>query len=69
MMNMDSVPWCEKYRVRSFADVRGQDLAVDRKIYKGWFISDVTSSDVRSIFPGDLRVARCFFSDVCWRGF
>jgi replication factor C large subunit len=30
MMNMDSVPWCEKYRARCFADVRGQELAVDK---------------------------------------
>ena len=30
MMNVDNVPWCEKYRVRCFADVRGQDLAVDK---------------------------------------
>jgi len=30
MMNMDNVPWCEKYRARCFADVRGQELAVDK---------------------------------------
>ncbi len=30
MMNMDNVPWCEKYRARCFADVRGQDLAIDK---------------------------------------
>ena len=30
MMNVDNVPWCEKYRARSFGDVRGQDLAVDK---------------------------------------
>jgi len=30
MMNMDNVPWCEKYRAKSFNDVRGQDLAVDK---------------------------------------
>ncbi len=30
MMNMDNVPWCEKYRAGCFADVRGQDLAVDK---------------------------------------
>ena len=30
MMNMDNVPWCEKYRARCFGDVRGQDLAVDK---------------------------------------
>ena len=60
MMNIDNVPWCEKYRARCFADVRGQDF-IDRKSYKGWLFGDITSSDVRSIFPGDLRVARCFF--------
>ncbi|MFH1238470.1 MAG: replication factor C large subunit [archaeon] len=30
MMNIDNVPWCEKYRARCFADVRGQELAVDK---------------------------------------
>ena len=30
MMNMDNVPWCEKYRAKCFADVRGQELAVDK---------------------------------------
>jgi len=30
MMNMDNVPWCEKYRAKSFADVKGQELAVDK---------------------------------------
>jgi replication factor C large subunit len=30
MMNVENVPWCEKYRARCFADVRGQDLAVDK---------------------------------------
>jgi replication factor C large subunit len=30
MMNMDNVPWCEKYRAKCFADVRGQDLAIDK---------------------------------------
>jgi replication factor C large subunit len=29
-MNVENVPWCEKYRARCFADVRGQDLAVDK---------------------------------------
>ncbi|NPE26420.1 replication factor C large subunit [Methanococcoides sp. SA1] len=29
MMNVN-VPWCEKYRVQSLDDVRGQDLAVDK---------------------------------------
>gem|GEM_PF-3213072 len=39
---------------------------MDRKIYKGEDVCCVTSSNIRSIFPGDLRVARCFFSYVCW---
>jgi replication factor C large subunit len=30
MMNMDNAPWCEKYRVKYFSDIRGQDLAVDK---------------------------------------
>lgn len=30
MMNMDNVPWCEKYRAKCFDDIRGQDLAVDK---------------------------------------
>jgi replication factor C large subunit len=30
MMNFDNVPWCEKYRVKGFNDVRGQDLAIDK---------------------------------------
>ena len=30
MMNMDNVPWCEKYRVMCFGDIKGQELAVDR---------------------------------------
>ena len=63
MMNMDNVPWCEKYRARCF------DVLMDRKIYKGGWGSSITSSDVRSIFPGDLRVARCFSFGVCWRFF
>ena len=29
-MNIDNIPWCEKYRARCFADVRGQELAVDK---------------------------------------
>ena len=29
-MNLNNIPWCEKYRVSSFADVRGQELAVDK---------------------------------------
>jgi len=30
MMNMDNVPWCEKYRARCFWDIRGQELAIDK---------------------------------------
>ena len=30
MMNMDNAPWCEKYRVKSFSDIKGQELAVDK---------------------------------------
>jgi len=30
MMNMDNVPWCEKYRAKCFDDIRGQELAVDK---------------------------------------
>ncbi|MFH1452008.1 MAG: replication factor C large subunit [archaeon] len=30
MINMDNIPWCEKYRVRGYKDVRGQELAIDR---------------------------------------
>ena len=30
MMNMDNVPWCEKYRAKCFDDIKGQDLAVDK---------------------------------------
>jgi len=30
MMNMDNVPWCEKYRAKCFEDIRGQDLAIDK---------------------------------------
>ncbi len=29
-MNLDNVPWCEKYRASCFADVKGQELAVDK---------------------------------------
>jgi len=29
-MNIDSVPWCEKYRATCFADVKGQDLGVEK---------------------------------------
>ncbi len=30
MMNMDNVPWCEKYRAKCFEDVKGQTLAIDK---------------------------------------
>jgi len=30
MMNLKNVPWCEKYRVHGLADIKGQDLAVDK---------------------------------------
>jgi replication factor C large subunit len=30
MMNLNNVPWCEKYRVNGLGDIRGQDLAVDK---------------------------------------
>lgn len=30
MMNIDNVPWCEKYRARCFEDVKGQEFAVDK---------------------------------------
>jgi len=30
MINKENIPWCEKYRAKCFADVRGQDLAIDR---------------------------------------
>jgi len=30
MMNMNNIPWCEKYRAKCFADVKGQELAVDK---------------------------------------
>lgn len=30
MINIDNVPWCEKYRAKSFGDIRGQDLAIDK---------------------------------------
>jgi len=37
-MNMDNVPWCEKYRAKCFADVKGQELAVDKvKIFLKMF--------------------------------
>jgi len=38
MMNLDNIPWCEKYRARCFADVRGQELAIDKiKIFMRTF--------------------------------
>ncbi|MDH3353102.1 MAG: replication factor C large subunit [Nanoarchaeota archaeon] len=30
MMNMDNVPWCEKYRAKHFEDIKGQEFAVDK---------------------------------------
>src|SRR3989338_3524007 len=30
MINQENIPWAEKYRVKGFGDVRGQDLAVDK---------------------------------------
>ena len=30
MMNLNNIPWCEKYRAKCFGDVRGQELAVDK---------------------------------------
>lgn len=30
MINVDNVPWCEKYRTKSFEDIKGQELAVDK---------------------------------------
>jgi replication factor C large subunit len=30
MLNHQSIPWCEKYRAYCFADIKGQDLAIDR---------------------------------------
>jgi len=30
MMNTDNIPWCEKYRAKCFADVRGQEFAIDK---------------------------------------
>ena len=41
---------------------------MSRKIYKFKECGSDTSSDTRSIFPGDLRVARCFSFDD-WRFF
>ena len=30
MINQQNIPWCEKYRAKCFADVRGQELAIDK---------------------------------------
>ncbi|MBU2577055.1 MAG: replication factor C large subunit [Nanoarchaeota archaeon] len=30
MMNLDNIPWCERYRAKCFADIKGQELAVDK---------------------------------------
>lgn len=30
MRDTNFIPWCEKYRAKSFDDVRGQDLAIDK---------------------------------------
>jgi replication factor C large subunit len=30
MISVENVPWCEKYRAGCFADVKGQDLAIDK---------------------------------------
>jgi replication factor C large subunit len=30
MMNIENVPWCEKYRAHGFGDIKGQDLAIDK---------------------------------------
>jgi len=30
MINKENIPWVEKYRVRSFSDVSGQDLAIEK---------------------------------------
>ena len=30
MMNMNNIPWCEKYRARCFNDIKGQELAIDK---------------------------------------
>lgn len=30
MISLNNVPWCEKYRVKCFSDVRGQELAIDK---------------------------------------
>ncbi|MEI7719558.1 MAG: replication factor C large subunit [archaeon] len=30
MINPENIPWCEKYRIACFKDVKGQDLAIDK---------------------------------------
>jgi replication factor C large subunit len=30
MLNHQNIPWCEKYRAFCFADIKGQDLAIDK---------------------------------------
>jgi replication factor C large subunit len=30
MISKESIPWCEKYRVKCFLDVKGQDLSIDK---------------------------------------
>ena len=30
MLNHHNIPWCEKYRAFCFADIKGQDLAIDK---------------------------------------
>ena len=40
-----------------------------RKVYKFEESVRYTGRNTRSIFPGDLRVARCFSFDVYWRFF
>jgi replication factor C large subunit len=30
MINHNNIPWCEKYRASCFADVKGQELAIDK---------------------------------------
>ncbi len=30
MIDQKNIPWCEKYRVKSFVDIKGQELAIDK---------------------------------------
>lgn len=30
MINQENIPWCEKYRAFCFADIKGQDFAIDK---------------------------------------